>query len=72
MRHFVFTWTLAATSLVSLPGLACPTCKGALHDNGVATGYAVSILFMLAMPITIGMFWALLIHRMRRTQQVIV
>lgn len=49
---------------------ACPTCKGTLHDNGVATGYAVSILFMMGMPFLISAFWAVVIYRMRKQMRV--
>ena len=44
---------------------ACPTCKDSLHDNGAATGYAISILFMMSMPLLITAFWAILIWRLR-------
>ena len=51
------------------PLSACPTCKGALHDNGVATGYAISILFMMTMPFLIMAFWAVMIYRLRKRMQ---
>ena len=44
---------------------ACPTCKDSLH-NGVAVGYAISILFMMGMPFVILSFWVVTIVRLRR------
>jgi len=32
----------------------------------VATGYAISILFMMGMPFLIMAFWAVMIYRMRK------
>lgn len=55
-----------AMAMFASPLLACPTCKGALHDNGVATGYAISIVFMMAMPFLIMAFWVVMIYRMRK------
>ena len=54
--------------ILCFPGMtdACPTCKNALHGNGAATGYAISILFMMIMPFAIFSFWAVLILRLRR------
>jgi heme/copper-type cytochrome/quinol oxidase subunit 2 len=46
--------------------MACPTCKSALH-NGLALGYAISILFMMAMPFLIFTFWIVTIFRLRAT-----
>ncbi len=43
---------------------ACPTCKSALHD-GLVVGYAISILFMMAMPFAIFAFWIVTIWRLR-------
>ena len=45
--------------------IACPTCKDSLHENGAATGYAISILFMMSMPLLIMVFWLVLIWRLR-------
>ena len=44
--------------------MACPTCKSALH-SGLALGYAISILFMMAMPFVIFAFWVVTIVRLR-------
>ena len=44
--------------------IACPTCKSALH-SGLALGYAISILFMMAMPFLIFAFWIVTILRLR-------
>lgn len=38
--------------------LACPNCKNGLVDQS-ATGFALSILFMLAVPFTIFSSWLL-------------
>ncbi len=43
---------------------ACPDCKGALHGE-LALGYAISILFMMAMPFLIFTFWVVTILRLR-------
>lgn len=45
--------------------LACPTCKGGLHNDGTAFAYACSILFMMAMPFVILSFWVTTIIRLR-------
>jgi len=54
-------------ALVLLPqiAIACPTCKDSLHDNGSAMGFAISIIFMMSMPLLITTFWAVLIWRLR-------
>jgi hypothetical protein len=59
--------TAIALAIFCLPNVAaaCPTCKGSLHDNGMATGYAISILFMMSMPLLITAFWVVLIWRLR-------
>ncbi len=44
---------------------ACPTCKDGLHADGTALAYAVSILFMMAMPFLIMSFWVVTIVRLR-------
>ena len=44
---------------------ACPTCKDGLHADGTALAYAVSILFMMAMPFVIMSFWIVTIVRLR-------
>ncbi|MDG2013871.1 MAG: hypothetical protein P8J33_10215 [Pirellulaceae bacterium] len=44
---------------------ACPNCKSSVaHDsNGMALGFAWSIAFMLAVPVTIVSAWALAIRK---------
>ena len=44
--------------------MACPDCKSALH-SGLALGYAISILFMMAMPFVMFAFWVVAILRLR-------
>ena len=44
--------------------MACPTCKNALH-SGLALGYAISVLFMMAMPFVIFAIWIVTILRLR-------
>ena len=44
---------------------ACPTCKDGLHADGTALAYAVSIVFMMAMPFVIMSFWIVMIIRLR-------
>ena len=60
------TLLLMAALLAVVPSqaMACPTCKSALH-SGLALGYAISILFMMAMPFLIFAFWAFIILRLR-------
>ncbi len=70
MRCFSFILVSISFALFASPLFACPTCKGTLHDNGVATGYAISILFMMGMPFLIMAFWALMIYRMRKQMQI--
>ncbi len=68
MRRIQKTLRTAITlSIIWLPSIAsaCPTCKDSLHDNGAATGYAISILFMMSMPMLITAFWVVLIWRLR-------
>ena len=60
------TLLMIVTLLAMMPSqaMACPTCKSALH-SGLALGYAISILFMMAMPFLIFAFWAFMIMRLR-------
>ena len=65
--HRFATIFLLALLLVSIncdSAMACPTCKNALH-HGLALGYAISVLFMMAMPFVIFAFWAVTIYRLR-------
>lgn len=55
---------LLLAGIVCNSATACPTCKSALH-NGLALGYAISILFMMAMPFVIFAFWVVTIIRLR-------
>jgi hypothetical protein len=45
--------------------LGCPSCKDHLAANGLDTGYAVSILIMILVPLTIMATWTVLILRLR-------
>ena len=45
--------------------MACPTCKGGLHDDGTAAAFAFSILFMMGMPFVILSCWITTIIRLR-------
>jgi len=69
MRNLNFTFALIATAIFAGPLSACPSCKDSLHANGVATGYAISIVFMMAMPFLIMAFWAVMIYRLRKQLQ---
>jgi len=63
----IFSIALLAILISSLnceSAMACPTCKAALH-SGLALGYAISILFMMAMPFVIFTFWVVMILRLR-------
>ena len=66
MRRTLNIFTLATLAGLALTATAdaCPTCKSALHD-GLVMGYAISILFMMAMPFAIFAFWAVTIWRLR-------
>jgi hypothetical protein len=66
MRYLNYIQVAVATLVFTAPLSACPSCKGSLHENGVATGYAISIVFMMAMPFLISAFWAVMIYRMRK------
>ncbi len=44
---------------------ACPSCKEHLAANGLDTGYAVSILIMILVPVAIVTAWTVLILRFR-------
>jgi len=55
---------LLLVSMCCDSAMACPTCKSALH-SGLALGYAISILFMMAMPFLIFAFWVVTIVRLR-------
>lgn len=44
---------------------ACPSCKDHLAANGLDTGYAVSILIMILVPVAIVTAWTVLILRLR-------
>lgn len=48
---------------------ACPSCKEHLAANGLDTGYAVSILIMILVPLTIVATWTVLIFRLRSLAQ---
>lgn len=44
--------------------VACPTCKQGLAD-GMALGYAISIVLMMGVPAVIFTFWMVVIARLR-------
>jgi len=69
MRNLNFIFALIATAIFAEPLSACPSCKDSLHDNCVATGYAISIIFMMAMPFLIMAFWAVVVYRLRKQLQ---
>ena len=48
---------------------ACPSCKDHLAANGLDTGYAVSILIMILVPLAIVAAWTVLILRLRSVPQ---
>ena len=60
----IFLLAVFLTSTFCESAMACPTCKSALH-HGLALGYAISILFMMAMPFVIFAFWVVAILRLR-------
>ena len=53
--------------LMAIPNVvsACPACKDGLHEDGTAAAFAVSILFMMAMPFLIFACWVVAIYRLR-------
>ncbi len=61
-KYLVFA--LLVASMIPNSAVACPTCKSALH-SGLALGYAISIIFMMAMPFVIFGFWIVTIVRLR-------
>jgi len=64
MKPIVTIISLMLLVAFATPAYACPTCKDALHD-GLLVGYAISILFMMAMPFAIFAFWIVIIWRLR-------
>ena len=67
----ILTPSLVATFSLFCPRnlLACPSCKEHLAANGLDTGYPISILIMILVPITIVATWAVLILRLRSLPQ---
>jgi len=65
MMRFIYIFSIAVVLICTPSADACPTCKSALHD-GLMLGYAISILFMMAMPFVIFAFWAITIWRLRK------
>ena len=65
----IFSAILAVKLILCLPGLAdaCPTCKNDLHHSGMELGFAISILFMIAVPFCLFAAWTIAILRMTRT-----
>ena len=49
--------------------LGCPSCKEHLAANGLDTGYAISILIMILVPLTVIATWTVLILRLRSSPQ---
>ena len=70
MRSTFIIFAILTSAVFCSSAMACPTCKGSLHDNGVAAGYAISILFMMGMPFLIATFWAVVIYRLRKQMRV--
>ena len=66
-RFLTYAFCMLAQIAFLQPSLAvaCPTCKDGLHADGTALAYAVSILFMMAMPFVIMSFWIVTIIRLR-------
>lgn len=60
----ILFFALLALGLMPDCAMACPTCKSAFHGS-MALGYAISILFMMAMPFLIFAFWVVVIWRLR-------
>ena len=69
MRFSPVIFAILTSAAFCSSAMACPTCKGSLHENGVAAGYAISILFMMGMPFLIATFWAVVIYRLRKQMQ---
>ena len=63
-RLTIFVFALLALGLQPECAMACPTCKNAFHHS-LALGYAISIVFMMAMPFLIFAFWIVTILRLR-------
>jgi len=70
MRYITLLQSVIFIAMFCSNAMACPTCKDSLHSNGVAMGYAISILFMMGMPFLIVAFWAVLIYRLRKQAEV--
>ena len=67
LRRF-FTAGLVLALMLCLPEWveACPTCKNDLHRSGMEVGFAISILFMIAVPFCIFAAWTIAIVRLTR------
>ncbi len=61
---FIAIFAILVVGISFASAMACPTCKESLH-SGLARGYAISILFMMAMPFLIFTFWVVTILRLR-------
>jgi len=71
MRPIALLLALALVLALCTPALACPNCKEAVADEdagllGVARGYGISILFMIALPFTLLGFLGFILWRASR------
>ena len=67
----IVVFLLASSVLLVDSALGCPNCKTTVagEGDGMATGYALSILIMLATPATILAAWWIGIRRLLRQLQ---
>lgn len=70
-RMFVGVFVAALTLGLPQWAAACPTCKNDLHRSGMEVGFAISILFMIAVPFCIFTAWTIAILRMTKSSPVV-
>ena len=73
MLRRMFVGIYATALVLGLPqwAAACPTCKNDLHRSGMEVGFAISILFMIAVPFCIFTAWTIAILRMTKSSPVV-
>ncbi|MCA9025635.1 MAG: hypothetical protein KDA86_10525 [Planctomycetaceae bacterium] len=76
MRRFILMFALLLGLMGATPVHACPMCKYANENNQMSEAerarpkaYMYSILFMLAMPMTLATGYGVAFYRMSKKQQ---
>lgn len=60
-----------AFALGSVPLLACPNCKESVSQSGspLATGYAISIVALIALPVLLIGIWCFVLYRLFHSER---